>query len=265
MNSSRATFLLRFDDLCPTANWDVWNSVERLLLERDVSPLVSVVPDNRDPTLQVAPPDPAFWERVRAWQARGWSIGLHGHDHVYRTRDPGLLGINARSEFAGLPLGQQRAQLAAALEAFARERVHADAWVAPAHSFDRATLRALRDLGVWVVSDGYFPSPHTDRDGMVWVPQQLWSLRARSRGAWTVCYHVNGWTDEDLRRFEVALDRFEPQIVALPAMVEMGRRRARGVGDAVFERYWRGELAIRARMGSLRSWLRPRTAELPRR
>lgn len=48
---SDSKYLVRFDDLCPTANWDVWEPVEATLLDAGVRPLVAVVPDNQDPKL----------------------------------------------------------------------------------------------------------------------------------------------------------------------------------------------------------------------
>ncbi len=41
-------YLIRFDDLCPTMNWDMWSRIESVLLEHKISPLLAVVPDNQD-------------------------------------------------------------------------------------------------------------------------------------------------------------------------------------------------------------------------
>ena len=80
-------FLLRFDDMCPTINWDVWQKLEDVMIEEDVRPILSVIPDNQDPILHECEPNERFWERVRAWQARGWTIGLHGYQHRYVSRN----------------------------------------------------------------------------------------------------------------------------------------------------------------------------------
>ena len=69
----KARFLLRFDDLCPTTPWDHWHALERVMIEEEVRPILSVIPDNRDRNLFESAPDPKFWERVRSWQARGWT------------------------------------------------------------------------------------------------------------------------------------------------------------------------------------------------
>ena len=93
-------FLVRFDDLCPTMNWDIWERVEDILIRNSVTPILSIVPDNQDPRLDVAPTQPAFWSRVREWQGRGWTIGLHGYQHLYLSRSAGIVGTRPLSEFA---------------------------------------------------------------------------------------------------------------------------------------------------------------------
>ncbi|MEQ9561523.1 MAG: DUF2334 domain-containing protein, partial [Woeseiaceae bacterium] len=103
----------------------------------------------------VGEPLPDFWARVRTWQSHGWSIGLHGHQHTYTTQDAGLLQLNSKSEFAGLSSDEQRRKLVAALKIFEANEVHADAWIAPGHSFDERTIEILRDLGITTISDGF--------------------------------------------------------------------------------------------------------------
>ena len=166
-------FLLRFDDLCSTINWDVWRKLETIMVEENVHPIVAVIPDNQDPTLCDGPADEHFWDRVRCWQARGWAIGLHGYQHRYVNKEAGMIGLNHYSEFAGLPLEEQRTKLRKGLEIFKRERVRADVWVAPAHSFDENTVSALSSLGVKAISDGMSLFPYRDSDGVFWIPQQL--------------------------------------------------------------------------------------------
>jgi len=116
-------FLLRFDDLCPTANWEIWNRVEELLDEFGVNPIVSVSPDNRDKALVVGRPGENFWDRVQSWQRRGWTIGLHGYQHCYLTRKAGMYGRSAISEFAGLPYEVQEIKLQNAVRIFQEHEV----------------------------------------------------------------------------------------------------------------------------------------------
>jgi len=203
-----ASYVLRFDDICPTMNWAMWRQIEAALTDAGVSPILAVVPDNQDPELAVGPVRENFWAEVRGWQQRGWTIGLHGYQHRYITRNAGIIGRNCYSEFAGLPYESQLAKLKNGMAIFARERVWPAVWVAPAHSFDGHTLQALAECGLTTVSDGYSALPHTDARGMFWIPQQLGRMRELPAGVWTVCHHHNHWSPEELTRLRSDLARY---------------------------------------------------------
>jgi len=240
-------FLLRFDDLCSTINWDAWQKLEAIMLEENVQPIVSVIPDNQDPTLCEGPADEHFWDRVRSWQARGWTIGLHGYQHQYVSKEAGMIGLNHYSEFAGLPLEEQHTKLRKGLEIFAREGVRADAWVAPAHSFDANTVRALASLGVKTISDGMSLYPYRDTQGVFWVPQQLWKFRAAPFGVWTVCIHPDDKLYRDADFFRQCIRQHRKSITSLSAVTEAYAKRKHSVIDSGFAQLWR--LAIRVKAG----------------
>ncbi len=229
-----AQYLLRFDDICPTMDWAIWARIEQALVGLNLAPILAVVPDNQDAKLAVNAPDPGFWDHVRRWQAMGWTIGLHGYQHVYETTDSGILRLHARSEFAGLAEARQAEKLDRALAVFDRERVHPDLWVAPAHSFDRVTVRLLLERGIRAISDGFSLYPFRARDGMLWIPQQLWKFRPRSRGVWTVCYHHSQWGEADEAMFDSDLAAYEKRVVsAASVMANYGRRRRSAVDVAL--------------------------------
>ena len=240
-----AQYLLRFDDICPTMNWDAWTRVEQAMIDARVSPLLAVVPDNLDPVLTVAAAVPDFWHRVREWQARGWSIGLHGFQHRYETKSSGIVGRNRYSEFAGLPRDAQRSKLERALGVFDREGVRADAWVAPGHSFDGITVELLAALGVPVVSDGYSLFPYVCARGMQWIPQQLGRFRGMPFGTWTVCHHINAWTDADIRQFNRDLSAYRDRIGNLKDICARYGRRPQSAADRLFFASFRAARAAR--------------------
>jgi predicted deacetylase len=241
-----AKFLLRFDDMCPTINWPVWQKLEDVMVEEQVRPILSVIPDNQDPHLHEGEPNELFWEKVRTWQARGWTIGLHGYQHRYVSKNPGIVGLKPYSEFAGVPAAEQRANLERAMEIFTRERVRADVWVAPAHSFDENTVRILVGLGVHTISDGLTLYPHRDSQNVMWVPQQLWRFRTVPFGVWTICIHSKDdmYLDADL--FRRCIREYKDSITSLPAMVKAYAHRKSRLTDRVFGTLW--HLAIRAKV-----------------
>jgi hypothetical protein len=217
-------YLLRFDDLCPTMKWSNWDEMEQILLDAGIEPLLAVVPDNRDPKLMQDPPSPAFWDRMRSCQARGWTIALHGYQHTYVNAEPGLLGLNRQSEFAGLTYEAQLEKLRKGLAVFDREGLHADAWVAPSHTFDWATLAALGEVGIRTISDGMGLAPFTDPLGNVWVPQQFANMRPMPFGIWTFCYHLDGFTRSDMAKFRARLAPLRRRMITFNQAVEMGDR-----------------------------------------
>lgn len=222
----RAKYWIRLDDLCPGMNWRGWDEIEAILIENNIQPLLAVVPDNQDRDLQVEPANLSFWKRVRRWQDWGWTIGLHGYQHRYVTSDPGILGLNNRSEFAGLPMKEQEKKIRKAIEIFQREGVHPQVWAAPAHSFDAATVALLQQAGIRIISDGFFLFPHLDDSGMLWIPQQMWRFRPMPFGVWTVCLHPNRWTQEEISRFRSQVRLYRDSLVNLDRLKrDYGKRR----------------------------------------
>ena len=229
-------YLLRFDDLCPTMNWRVWDQIEDALIVRGIRPILAVVPDNRDPFLEIDDPRRDFWDRVREWQSRGWTIGMHGYQHITLTEERGVVGINPRSEFAGLTRDTQRQRLSSGLSIMDRESVAPQVWVAPNHSFDEQTVSVLHEAGLKVISDGLGMRPFRDQMQMTWVPHQIWRFRRMPPGTWTVGIHHNGWTPELLQAFVRDLDAYRERIRDLPSVVESFSGRRKSMGDEIASR-----------------------------
>lgn len=226
-----AKYLLRFDDVCPGMNWAAWREVKNVLDSNGVRPLVAIVPDNRDAQLNVAPPRADFWEQARRWQAQGWTIGLHGYQHLYTTTESGIIGRNRYSEFAGLGREAQLAKIRSAAAIFAQQSVTPRVWVAPAHSFDEVTLGVLAECGIRRISDGYSALPHVDARGLLWIPQQLGRFRRMPAGVWTVCCHINMWTPEMVRHFAQDVERFGERIAGFEEIAKAYAQRRPGLAD----------------------------------
>ena len=229
-----ASYLIRFDDLAPTMNWAAWNDIEEILVAEKLKPLLAVVPDNQDPKLCFDSANPHFWDRVREWQKRGWTIALHGYQHLYVSSDAGTVGLNGRSEFAGLSFEEQEKKLKIAVEIFRREGIEPRVWVAPAHSFDEKTVAILNSASVKLVSDGFSLFPHIDSRGTIWIPQQLWRFRPLPLGVWTVCFHHNLWSQKDLATFHQNVKDYRTAITSIDDIVVSYGRRQRSWYDALF-------------------------------
>ena len=256
MLTNGPAYILRFDDICPTMDWKAWARIEEVLLALDIRPILAVVPDNQDPTLVVGPAVKDFWERVRQWQARKWTIALHGYQHRYVNKNGGILKLPGKSEFAGLPRSEQESKLRAGLAKFAEEGVRADAWVAPSHSFDETTVQLLPEVGIRVISDGFTLLPFECKNGITWVPQQLWRFQHRKHGVWTICFHSNEFDEAACDWFCREARAFRPNIKSLDEVVSRWRGRAPDMRDRLNERITVARMRWRNRIDKFRDNLR---------
>ncbi|MBD5531494.1 MAG: DUF2334 domain-containing protein [Lachnospiraceae bacterium] len=182
--------LIRLDDITPDMDWEAFERLEALFEQYQIHPIIGVVPDNKDETLHIQEPRADFWERMRALQECGWVIAQHGFTHVYVNKRSGLLGVNPFSEFAGLSYQEQYEKLKKGQEILKKQGIDAVMFMAPGHTFDRQTLRALKNLGFVFVTDGYCSIPY-HRGGLLFLPCTLSSPRLPKRFD-TLCLHANG-------------------------------------------------------------------------
>jgi predicted deacetylase len=235
-----AQYLLRLDDLCPTQPPARWERFRKLIEEFSIRPILAVIPDNRDPQLNGSPYDPRFWDQIREMESAGATIAVHGYQHRCHSLGQSLLGLGRRSEFAGVDPDTQRAWIRAGLEILRGKGLDPRLWIAPRHGFDRNTLIALLDEGVEYISDGFARVPYL-RHGVIWIPQQLWSPVAKSKGLWTICIHPRTATDEDADRLRWFLKGHRPQFTWFDLVVKEFEWRALGTRERIYERLalWR--------------------------
>lgn len=190
MDSTPAQYLLRIDDLCPTVSAEGCARLRVLIKEFSLKPILAVVPDNQDPELKISAPNAGFWEEMRLLEASGAVIGLHGYRHVCASHGRSLVDLHRTSEFAGAPAEAQRRWIGEGLRVLRGYGLNPKVWVAPRHGFDAATIDALLEHGIKVLSDGFAQRPFLCR-GMIWIPQQHWAAVEKRRGLWTICIHPN--------------------------------------------------------------------------
>jgi len=235
-----ALYLIRLDDACSEMDSARWQFVEEILDEFKIKPIVAVVPNNLDREIKHQPADPDFWSKVRRWQSKGWSIAMHGHTHVmHPTNERLLVPYYQRSEFAGLSLEQQKMKVRIAWSRFLSEGIEPRIWVAPAHSFNCLTLKALHEeTSIGIVSDGIAWNTFYEH-GFYWIPQQMWSFVPRRSGLWTVCLHPNEMDERSRVRLHHDIGgEFHSRVVAV-ADVPLIRRRKSLAGRMYHFYFWR--------------------------
>jgi len=206
-------YILRLDDASNKRNQDNWLRIEALLDKYGIKPLVGVIPQNEDPALSIYNEDKNFWDTVKLWESKGWTIAMHGFNHVYLTNDGGINPVNARSEFAGLSLKEQKLKIAAGMKIMKEHDFDPKVFFAPAHTFDRNTLKALQEESrIRVISDTIANDVYYDQ-GFYFVPQQSGRVRMLHFATVTFCYHPNEMQDMDFQVLEKFISKYRSSFV----------------------------------------------------
>lgn len=208
---------VRLDDITPDMNWEAFLKFKELLDRYQVKPLIGVVPDNKDENLKGSnkgkPED--FWAYIAELQKSGWVIAMHGYQHIYTTGEGGIFPLNNFSEFAGTSYEKQRQMLEAGKELLRQKGIETDLFMAPAHSYDQNTLRALRDTGFHALTDGFGSCPYRYQELTFYpISFRISSTLQKKKGYSTMVVHAATNTKQDLERYEGYFQRKDVQWVS---------------------------------------------------
>lgn len=200
---------VRLDDIAPDMNWDRFLSFKALLDRHQVKPLIGVVPDNKDENLKDGNVKDCplgaegFWEYIRKLQQEDWVVAMHGCYHRYTTEKGGIFPLNNFSEFAGLSLERQRELLSHGKKCLEEKGIRTHIFMAPAHSYDRNTLKALKEIGFTALTDGFGQRPYRFM-GLTFYPISfhLSSTFKKKKGYSTMVVHAATVSEKDLERYE---------------------------------------------------------------
>jgi predicted deacetylase len=209
-----AKYIIRLDDACPTMNCEKWDRIEQILDKYSIKPIVAVIPNNEDEKQKIDKYDPFFWDKVREWQQKGWDIAFHGYNHVYTTKNGGLVfKTEKNSEFAGVPFNIQETKIKRGIEIFRQNGIEPKIWVAPSHTFDESTLKALRQhTQIEIISDGIALNPYK-RYGYTWIPCNTWQFKHYIHGYWTICVHPNTIVENKLLEMIAFIEKYRKNII----------------------------------------------------
>lgn len=206
----KSKYIIRLDDASETQDNSKWRRIELLLDDLDIKPIVAVVPLNKDKNLEFNSSSHEFWESVKRWEKKGWTIALHGYQHKLKkiNRKNLILPFYNESEFGGLALSKQREKIKKAYEIMTKNNIFPKIWIAPNHAFDKNTLIALKkETPINIVSDGIALYPFR-QNNIIFIPQQLWRTKERFLGIWTICLHPNNISEEEFNELERDLKKY---------------------------------------------------------
>ena len=193
-----------------------WNKFESFFEKYNIKPIIGVVPDNKDKKLGNEY-DPDFWLKVKKWDELGWSIALHGLNHLLEPIDQSnsFFGFGKKSEFVGLSKNQQSKIISKSLLIFNSNNIEPRLFMAPSHTFDQITLECLKELStIKLITDG-FSYRHFKKQGFTFIPQQLWSIKKIPFGLYTICVHPTTMSESQIDEFIEKLKGIKNQIIGL--------------------------------------------------
>lgn len=224
-------YVIRLDDASEYLNKDNWKTIEKILLKYNVKPIVGIIPKNEDPSLKKYNKDKDFWENAKKWEKNGWIIALHGYNHVYITKDGGINPVQRRSEFAGVDYATQSYKIIEGLKILDEHELKPKVFFAPSHTFDKNTLRALKDnsqiriISDTIANDVYF------KDGFYFLPVQSGKVRNLNFKFTTFCYHPNEMNENDFKQLEEFLQNNTKKFLDLN--IEQLNKREKSVYDKI--------------------------------
>lgn len=208
---------VRLDDITSDMDWKCFFRFKALLDRYQIKPLIGIVPDNCDKNLMGKDetadnrPDEGdretnhtdFWKYVKGLEDDGWVIAMHGYRHVYSTDKGGIFPLNNFSEFAGKSYEEQLFMLQCGRKIFEEKGIDTEIFMAPAHSYDRNTIGALKEAGFKAVTDGFGYAPYC-YSGIIFYPIsfRLSSTFKRKSGYSTMVVHPGTVSEEELKKYE---------------------------------------------------------------
>lgn len=238
---SEAKYIIRLDDACHYSNLSKWKKIENILERHNITPIVAVIPENKDKNLMYSNYNQSFWTLVKSWEKRGWTIAMHGYNHLFHkvSRQKLILPYYNKSEFAGLSLKNQRKKIKKSLDAFSSKGISPKVWIAPAHCFDYITMKALKyESRIDIISDGIAFSPFFFNE-FYFIPQQIWALKKKLFGIWTVCLHPDTMTEREIIDFENAIlnNKISKNIIKIQD-IKLEKRRKSIMGRVFSLLFW---------------------------
>lgn len=203
--SDKIKVAVRLDDITPDMDWERFLAFKKLLDQYGIKPLIGVVPDNQDDNLKGTEniTHPEFWSFLTELQNEGWAIAMHGYRHIYSTSKGGLFPLNNFSEFAGVPYEKQLAMLDEGRRLLQNKGFETSLFMAPAHSYDKNTLKALKKVGFKGLTDGFGGRPYI-WGGLIFYPIsfRLKNTFHKKSGYSTLVVHTGSISESDMPKYE---------------------------------------------------------------
>ena len=201
-----AKYLIRFDDINSRIDWDRFFKIKRKLEAYNIKSILGVVPYCLDENLYSHKPLQNYFGYLRECKLYGDFIAQHGYTHIYDSISKSLFGSSNKSEFAGHSLEVQFDKLLKGKSILQKEFLWEPIFMAPGHSFDNKTLKALKKLDFEIVLDGFSLFPYKENK-LKFIPQIASMPLPRFIPCVSqLCIHINTISDNEFKRLMIFVE-----------------------------------------------------------
>ena len=158
------------------------------------------------------------------WIEEGWTPAMHGYNHVFISEFSGMNPVNNRSEFAGIDLVVQKDKISKGIQLLHALEIYPKIFVAPAHTFDKNTLIALKEESdIRIISDTIAKDIYYD-DDFYFIPQQSGEVREIKLPTVTFCYHPNNMSEKSFNKLEDFIVKHKNEMISFNDLVMRKRK-----------------------------------------
>lgn len=206
---------IRLDDITPDMDFVKFNKIRGVLDAARVKPLIGVVPYSRDENLRIEKPHEDFAQLLKELEDAGWLIALHGYNHLYTSKNKGIFPLNNFSEFAGVDYDKQYMMINEGLSQLREWGVNPVMFMAPGHTFDKNTLKALKANNITKITDGFGEYPYI-RDGITFYPisKKRSECISDKEGYSTYVLHTNTMNDKSMEAFWRMINTYSDNFIS---------------------------------------------------
>lgn len=238
MNLYKAKYIIRLDDACHQMPLEKWKIFEAFFDKKNIKPIIGVIPLNKDKSLG-SETNHNFWELIKSWETKGWSIAMHGLHHQFQKIKPknSFFNFGNKSEFVGKSVDNQIEIVQKSIQCFKENNIEPKIFMAPSHTFDSYTLIALESTtNIRVVTDG-FSFRAFKKNKFTFIPQQLWSVRKMPFGLYTICIHPTSMNLDQIHKYIEELEQISDHIIS-PSSIDLKSVKNQGFLDLIFEKIY---------------------------
>ena len=217
----RKKIAFRIDDVSPYMDFVSFERTMNILFKYGCKPLLGIVPNNKDDNIKYGNNHcDDFWLLMADYEKKGCTLAMHGYEHLYQSVSRNLMTHKKNSEFAGLSYDLQKDKIKRGKSILENNGIYTDIFFAPAHTFDKTTLKCLKENGFNIVSDGRSHGIYCYK-GIKHIPVRFYGFPKRIYKCTTIALHPCASGDEGYSTLCAFLEKHKECIVDYKELLQM--------------------------------------------